>query len=176
MDNNFQFLIDTLGANNILEAFAYFLGRDNCHFIKNDNKIYKTRTVDIPENFSGLIFTGYHWKAYDDNKILDSYYENIQMPKSNNYCQLFACFLWASKGTYNRRHNTKLLKGDYTGNIQRMSILFIKFINHMESFNDGYNWLLNAIPNGNKGLEKIKITLNNISNSFNLANEFSNSY
>lgn len=176
MSNDFQFLIDSLGADNILESFSYFIGRDNCDFLKNDNKIYKTRNLDIPENFSGLIYNGAHWKAYDNGKIYDSYLEKIQQPKSNNFCQAFACFLWASKGTYNKLHNIKLLKEDYTGNIQIMSLLILKYINYMESFNDGIEWLVNAVPNGEKGIEQIKTTLFRIVNNYNYANEFSNSY
>ncbi len=176
MNNPFQFLIDTLGADNILESFCFFLGRDNCDFLKNDNRIYKTRNVDIPKNFSGLIFNGAHWKAYDKGKILDSYVENIQQLKSNNFCQAYAAFLWASEGLYNKLHNIKMLQGDYTGNIQRMSLLILKYIEHMESFNVGRDWLINAIPDGIKGIEQVKITLFKINNSYNYANEFSNSY
>ncbi len=176
MSNSFQILIDSLGADNILENFTYFLGRDNCNFLKNENRAYKTRNLDVPAKFSGLIFTGSHWKAYDNGKIYDSYLEKIQQPKSNNFCQAYACFLWASKGTYNKLHNINLVKDDYASNIQKMSKLILKYINHMESFEDGFEWLVNAIPNREKGIEQIKNTLLLLVNNYNYANEFSNSY
>lgn len=174
--NNYQFLIDVLGAENILESFAYFLGRNNCRFIKNDNRIYQTRHVNIPDNFSGLIFTGAHWKVSDNGKIIDSYSENIQIPKSNNFCQLFATFLWASKGTFNRIHNVKLTSGDYTNNIKKISELFMKYIDYMESFATGKKWLMSAIPYKNIGIKLIKKELSKLISNNNYAINFSNSY
>lgn len=45
---------------------------------------------------TGLKFDGVHWKGYEDGVMTyDSYQYNVQLQRTNNYCQSYAAFLFA---------------------------------------------------------------------------------
>ena len=156
----FQYLIDSIGTPNILNDFTYYLGRDNCEII-SEGKLYsyhygekitelcinngiKTRIVNVPEYFSGLFFDGIHWKAYEDGKEkYNSYTEDIQIVETNNYCQGYACFLWASKGLYNKIHNVTMEKKNYINNVKVMSTILLNYLESKET-QDEKKWLISA--------------------------------
>jgi len=98
LHSTYQPLIDAIGTENILESFAYALGREGLVTIGSiddslpiANRIRKT--ASIPDDFSGVAFDGAHWKGYEPKRpdgsrtIYDSYLMNIQLPGSNNFCQ-----------------------------------------------------------------------------------------
>jgi hypothetical protein len=178
----FQNLINCIGTDTILQDFASFLGRDNCEI---STKSGKTRRAQLPHpNFTGIAFAGAHWKGYENGKeTYDSYSTNIQLDKTNNYCQSYACFLWASQGLFNAKHNITLISKDYAVNVQKISALWLKYFEDCLSNKYMKDWLYNAIKNDdfeNKKeikdrLDRILLTLQNLKDSIDFAREFSQS-
>lgn len=180
----FQNLIDCIGIDIILEDFALFLGRDNC--IANI-KEGKTRQAQLPDpNFTGIAFDGVHWKGYEKGIMrYDSYSKgyNIQLDKTNNYCQSYACFLWASKGLNNSIHNVTLIPGKFAENVQKMSELWLKYFIDCMKNEKIKKWLLETIKNGDSEdinlvkdrLDRILETLEKLKKDIIFATEFSQS-
>ena len=152
-NNDFQYLIDIMGTPNILESFADFLGRSNLNIHVPNNSMNRiTRNPKIDNNFTGLAFNGAHWKGYENGKMIyESFKNDVQLAGTNNYCQSYACYLWASRGI----ENTELIKGKYTYNVQVMSKLINKYFKYMESFSEGKEWLIKAVGNDYKKLFNI---------------------
>jgi len=125
--NNLQFLINFVGYSIILQYFAAFLGRKNCKIFIRDESVRSTRTLQVPKNFTGLGFDGVHWKGYENGKMVyESYSKGVQLKGTNNYCQSYACFMWASGNLRNDRHGVNLEAGKYTDNIMKISSLWVK--------------------------------------------------
>jgi hypothetical protein len=123
-----QFVIDALGCPKMLRLLALYLGQENCDVVLKEEipNVRNTRNLRVPSKFTGLGFDGVHWKGYVNGKFkYDSYGFNVQLPGSNNYCQSYACFLWASKGLKNSKHNTQLVKKQFTKNVMTMSKVWV---------------------------------------------------
>lgn len=135
MDDNskkFQFLIDVIGYSTILQYFSTFLGLPKCAIFIRDENTRATRTLRVPIDFNGLGFDGAHWKAYKNGKLtFESYKEKVQQQHTNNYCQSFACFMLASDGLVNGKHNVTLEKGKYTDNIMKISKLWVECLKNL---------------------------------------------
>ena len=136
-DGIFGYLIFTMGYKPVLELFAEYLGRnclekDKCgikgtDFTENDSPV--SRHFKPTDGWHGLAFDGAHWKGYDaDGKVYNSYNEDVQIPGTNNLCQSFACFLWASKGLKNHKWGYELKRGEYAGNITTMCRVIHDFV------------------------------------------------
>ena len=167
----FQLLIDNVGKTNILESFIYFLGRDNVDFYTQPEDLRATRNPRVKKDFTGLAFDGAHWKGYEDGVVTyDSYAKDIQLPKTNNYCQSYAAFLFASKGLINNKYNVTLLPGMYVNNVIIISDLWLKYFTHMLSFKDGEIWI-NEATEGN--IDRIIIILKELITNYECASEFS---
>jgi hypothetical protein len=182
---DFQFLIDTIGAPNILQDFAYFLGRSDMKVAESptDKNRVSTRAIKgITMEFSGVGFSGAHWKGYESSKssnkenipVYDSYKENIQLPKTNNYCQSYATYLWASKGLINKTHKVELIAGDYRNNVIKMSNLWLKYFQQKNTA--WMQWLLSALINQDKkDHNRIINILNKLTRDESYADEFTKS-
>lgn len=179
----FQNLINCIGTDTILQDFAFFLGRVNC---KINIGCGRTRQVQLPNsNFTGIAFDGVHWKGYESSVMMyDSYSKgyNIQLDKTNNYCQSYACFLWASKGNFNSTHNVELIRGEYANNLQKMSGLWIEYFKNCMGKRELKEWLLDTIKNDYETiqetqdrLDRILETLKNLRDNIDFAREFSQS-
>jgi len=169
-----------LGAPNILEDFASFLGRYDMEVAEppTDKNQVRTRAIKgITSGFSGVGFSGAHWKGFESssmNPVYDSYEENIQLPKTNNYCQSYATYLWASKGLKNRTHNVILIAGDYIRNVIKMSNLWLKYFQQKDK--KWIQWLLSAlIKPDKKDHNRIINILMKLTNDYNYADEFTKS-
>jgi hypothetical protein len=148
MSAAFQLLIDGIGAGNVLEDFASFLGREDmgCH-----EGTSRTRDAKVPGTFTGLAFDGVHWKGYENGALKwDSYKEGIQLGGTNNYCQSYACFLWASRGLLNATRRVTLIAGKYAQNVMKMSALWLGYFKWRGGDEVGAEWLDNACPNWKK--------------------------
>ena len=183
----YQPLIEAIGTANVLENFAYTLGRDGLATISGDDSgpiASRIRTTNsIPDTFSGVAFDGAHWKGYEPKRpdgyrvVYDSYLSNIQLPGTNNFCQAYATFLWARggaldfKGRKGTGININLVPGRYTDNVMQMAKLWLTWIETMESYSDSNKWLVKAIPN----IEMVKRTIKKLSEDRNEASEFSKS-
>jgi hypothetical protein len=104
---DFQALIDAISAKNILYALAEFLGRSDYDPLDDLVQDPKKRASRHRSKAVGLHFTGAHWTGHDidtngDDVVYDSYEVGLQLPGTNNYCQSYACYLWANGG---RLHN-----------------------------------------------------------------------
>lgn len=180
----FQNLIDCIGIDKILEDFALFLGRDKCKAYIGS---WKTRRAQLFDpNFTGIAFDGVHWKGYENGIMTyDSYSKgyNIQLDKTNNYCQSYACFLWASKGLNNARRKVILISGEYAENVQKISRLWLQYFNNcMKGHTDIKDWLLETIKNNYEKeeetiqrLDRILETLKKLKDDIIFAGEFSQS-
>lgn len=151
----FQTLIEIAGDITMLRALARYLGSDTIpdFLIRYDDakEYYRGdllepfKKINLPErktrnvmpyeedNFNGLVFNGTHWKGITKTYkkmryTYDSYKKGVQAPTTNNYCQSYACFLWASKGLKNKKLNVELKKSEYTKNVMKMSKLWAKCI------------------------------------------------
>lgn len=123
----FQFLIDFIGHSTILKYFTTFLGRTKCDIFIPDKNTRSSRNPKVPKNFTGLAFDGAHWKGYENGKLIyESYSKGVQSKGTNNYCQSFAAFMWASTGLKNKKHNIELNPSEYKNNIMEISKLWIK--------------------------------------------------
>ena len=151
MDFNtpFQHLINAISDEEILTDFAEFNGRPNCQVLQGKRR---TSTM-IPPDFSGIAYDGGHWKGYEPlvlgkpRVIYDSYESGLQIPRTNNFCQSYATYLWAKKG-----NKTPFISGKFTENAKKMSSIWSAYFN---SILKGKNaelkaWLTNAILEGNK--------------------------
>jgi len=164
LHSTFQPLIDAIGSENILESFASMLGREGLvsYGVSDDSMGIASRirksTKSIPDDFSGIIYDGAHWKGYevtqpDGSRIVyDSYASDLQLPGSNNFCQSYATFLWARKedlsfkGIDGSDIDIHFIPGDYTGNVKQMASFWLAWIETMSSSNDERKWLTKAIP------------------------------
>ena len=183
---SYQPLIDAIGTENILESFAYALGREGLKFIGqvDDNLPIANRVRkvgSIPPDFSGVAFDGAHWKGYEPTRpdgsrtIYDSYAQNIQLPGSNNFCQSYATFLWARKGNLHFEGpdiNIKLIPGEYAYNVKQMSLVWLSWVETMSQFKDSAEWLKKAIPPP-FNIKQIKSTLMKLSKDDSEAAKFS---
>ena len=128
-DGILNYLIYTMGTHEVLELFASYLGRDCLLNHTCEIKQAERRTYKPPVGWEGLVYNGAHWKGYDKNgKLYDSYEQNIQLPKTNNFCQSYACFLWSSHGLVNEKRGYKLIPGQYVENIITMCNILHDFI------------------------------------------------
>lgn len=184
-DNLFCDILVKNDNDNSLELYTYSKKDYKKKKFNASNITMNTRNAGIdnlqkihPElkEFNGLLFDGAHWKGYEKGKNkYDSYKYEIQLIGTNNYCQSFACFLWASKGLCNKKHNVQLVKNDYSGNIQKISSLWLKYINKIMSDNDNKIklWLKNKFIDTSIG--EITSILKELIADENLARELSTS-
>lgn len=139
----YQCFIDFIGTQNILASFAEFLGRPcnpETNIIIPGGRSLRHQRVDA--SFSGVVFSGAHWKGYENGReTYDSYVEQIQLPGTMNYCQSFAIYLWASKGLINPHQKVQLVKGEYVNNVKKISQLWLNFLNELYSYPAGKTWL-----------------------------------
>jgi hypothetical protein len=172
-DAYFQLLIDNVGKANILEDFIRFLGRNDVAFHTPKEGARAMRNPGVEKGFTGLAFDGAHWKGYENGVVTyDSYATNVQLPKTNNYCQSYAAFLFASRGLTNHKHNVTLVPGRYVDNVKILSELWLIYFAHIKSFKEGNKWIIDATEG--KIDEIIKI-LKELSTIFECASEFSTS-
>lgn len=188
----FQTLIEIAGDITMLRALARYLGSDTIpdFLIKYDDakEYYRgdslepfkkiasqknTRTmIRNGDNFNGLVFDGTHWKGITttQNKKpfikYDSYEKKIQAQHTNNYCQSYACFLWASKGLKNKKLGV-VLDSVHTENVMKMSKLWAECIRASTSIK---KYIKREKFNCNELLE----TLDMLGNDWDYANDFSN--
>jgi hypothetical protein len=166
-DKIFQQLLGVLGTDTILEDFAAQLGRSGCNVETNGKRIFKR-----PSGWEGLVFDGAHWKGYDDDgTVYDSYGQKLQLPGTNNFCQSYACYLWATKGAV-----PGLAKGKYADNIQHMSSLWLGYFNKVMKSKDAKlcKWL-EAAAGGADTLKGAMATLERLATDAKLAAEMSQS-
>lgn len=191
----FQTLIEIAGDPTMLRALANYLDSETIpdFLIRYDdtkeyyrgNSLNPFKTI-IPskrvtrnvmpneeDNFNGLVFNGAHWKGVTKthNKkrptIYDSY-KNVQALNTNNYCQSYACFLWASNGLKNKKLNVELKKSEYTKNVMKMSNIWAKCIRSNTLSIKKY------IKREKFDCDKLLETLDMLGNDFGYANDFSN--
>jgi hypothetical protein len=175
-DVPFQSVINFVGSKNVLEEFLFFLGREKAGFIAKKPKEEQraTRQVKVPPGFTGLAYDGAHWKGYEDgNVVYDSYASGIQVPRTNNFCQSYAGFLYASRGLANKKHGVALVPGDYANNVKKISLLWLKFFDYMETRQGGHKWLVDSSEGIPGGIELIIATLRQLSADDAVAAEFS---
>ena len=169
----FQFLIDLVGHSTILKYFAAFLGRPKCEIFIKDGNTRSTRNLKVPVNFSGLGFDGAHWKGYEKGKSQhDSYSKNIQSKCTNNYCQSFACYMWASNGLKNEKHGVELEERKYKDNVIKVSKLWVKCLKSLNKKQK--NIVLGCIKgiNLNIKLKDLFVILEKLSSDEHYAMEF----
>jgi hypothetical protein len=172
-DQHFQLLIDNVGKTNILVSFIEYLGRNGADFHTINEDARATRNARVNPGFTGLAFDGAHWKGYENGTMkYDSYQTNIQLPKTNNYCQSYAAFLFASRGLTNNVHNVTLVPGDYVNNVKKITDLWLKYFNNMGSFPAGIKWVNEATEYKINDILKI---LHELSSNYACAAEFSQS-
>jgi len=188
MHKDYQPLIDAIGADNILESFAEFLGRDGLDVDDNTgasgniaSRIRKSSN-SIPADFSGVVYDGAHWKGYESKNsngsrvVYDSYAYDLQLSGSNNFCQSYATFLWATKGALNfdgpMGSSIHFVKGEYTNNVKKMASLWLAWFDDMRGNNSTSRWLNKAIP---FNIPKIQATLKKLSEDDNEAAIFAKS-
>ncbi len=186
-DLRYQCFLDFIGTDNILANFSeIWLGREcnkDINIITENKKGQSLRFTRLDEGFSGVVFTGAHWKGYENythtknhNKAdYDSYDSDIQIGGTMNFCQSYAIFMWASQGTYNKQHKINLVKKEYVDNVQKMSSLWLGFFNYMNSFSEGQKWLYTEIvqmiktPNcKNAGMDTVPKFFNEIMKILNI--------
>lgn len=159
--SDFQFLIDALGEENILKEFCLFLGRDNCDIYVETTG--KTRNPNLPNNFCGLAFNGAHWKGYENGKMTYNSYKlggyDVQKDQTNNFCQSYACYLFATKGSLtNDIHKVELQKGDYVNNVIVVSQLLLTYLSNASSGKYGSDyrqWIESTIDEGGSGIFRL---------------------
>ena len=166
-DKIFQQLLGVLGTDTILEDFAAQLGRSGCKIETSGKRIFRR-----PSGWEGLVFDGAHWKGYDDDgTVYDSYGQKLQLPGTNNFCQSYACYLWATKGAI-----PGLAKGKYADNIQYMSSLWLDYFgNVMKSKDTKLRKWLEAAAGGADTLKGAMETLERLATDAKLAAEMSQS-
>ncbi len=175
---DFQFLIDVFGAENILKELCLFLGREDCDVYDEPNG--KTRNPKLPNNFSGLAFDGAHWKGYENGKMAYNSYKlggyDIQRDQTNNFCQSYACYLYATRGSLtNKLHNVELKKGEYIDNVIIMSNLLFSYLTN--SINGKYGleyqrWIELAIGGGKKNVNRLLRILGKMRTDIKYATDF----
>jgi hypothetical protein len=186
----FQELIEAFGVENVLDSFAEFLGREDLKTIissydDDDGAIASRRRIplgEIPDKFSGVSYDGAHWKGYEAKEvdqprvIYDSYVTELQIPKTMNFCQSYAIFLWAQRGNlhFNKYHlNITFKANEYVENVKKMAKLWLAWFTYQESFKQGKTWLSLAIPQPKFNIARIKHTLRELSTNDAKADEFS---
>ena len=156
-----------------MEDFIGFLGRNDVAFHTPKEGARAMRNPGVEKDFTGLAFDGAHWKGYENGVLTyDSYATKVQLDKTNNYCQSYAAFLFASRGLTNHKHKVTLVPGSYVDNVKKLSDLWLKYFAYMESFKEGTKWIIEATEG--KIDEIIKI-LKELSTKFECASEFSTS-
>lgn len=176
--SDLQFLIDICGVDSILQNFALFLGRDNCDIEFPPTNGRSTRSLKVPKHFYGLGFDGAHWKGYENGIVkYESYFSKVQSPGTCNYCQSYACFMWASGGLHNKKHNVTLKPSDYHINIMKVSKLWAQFIREIYKNKETKSIILNALKLVDSGhtLKELLDILDDLSTDENYALEFSRS-
>jgi hypothetical protein len=166
-DQIFQQLLGVLGTDTILEDFAAQLGRSGCKVETKGKRIFRR-----PSGWEGLVFDGAHWKGYDDDgTVYDSYGQKLQLPGTNNFCQTYACYLWATKGAV-----PGLAQGRYADNIQYMSNLWLGYFGQVMKSRDTdlRKWLEDA-AGGADTLKGAMDTLERLVKDARLAAEMSQS-
>lgn len=159
--SKFQPLIDAIGTPNILESLASILGREGLksELGKNNSGGIASRirksTASIPDDFSGIIFDGVHWKGYEAKErnvsrvVYDSYAYDLQIEGTNNFCQSYAVFLWATRGKLSFEGtdlDIRFVPGQYTHNVKQMARLWLAWLETMLLDDDSRDWLMKAIP------------------------------
>lgn len=165
-DKIFNDLLTVLGTDDLLIQFARNLGRDGCVVRLRDGGGRRP-----PVGFVGLFFDGAHWKGYDaDGTVYDSYQVGLQSGATNNYCQSFACYLWAKQGVL----GNGLAKDQYVDNIQSMSALWLDFFTTAMKSRDWKKWLV-AAAGGLEAVVSSIATLTRLTKEASLASELSQS-
>lgn len=167
--HQFQNLIDLIGGPELLCHFALFQGRDDCQVFIPDSSSRSIRNVKVASDFTGIAYDGAHWKGYENGVVkYDSYVSKIQLPKTNNYCQSYATYLWAKRGKM-----APFIPNQYAKNAQLMSKEWLKYFDDTLKYPNLKAWLMREI----KGYDlKLAIeTLQLIARDINVAREFSTS-
>jgi hypothetical protein len=168
-DKIFNDLLTVLGTDTLLMDFAHHLGRADCA-VKTHGE---TKSRRPPVGFEGLFFDGAHWKGYDaDGTVYDSYKMKLQVSGTNNYCQSFACYLWAKKG----KLGDGLAADKYADNIGYMSLLWLGYFEKIMSSSAKplKAWLTTTVG-GSVALNSSISTLTRLTKEPSLASELSQS-
>lgn len=165
-DQIFNDLLHVLGTDALLVEFARNLGRAGCVVKIRDGGARKPAA-----GFEGLFFDGAHWKGYDaDGTTYDSYQMKLQIGGTNNYCQSFACYLWAKHGVL----GDGLAENKYVDNIQGMSALWLDFFKTAMASPAWRKWLV-ATAGGPDAVTSSIVTLTRLTKEAGLASELSQS-
>jgi hypothetical protein len=197
LHRTFQPLIDAIGTPNILDSLASLLGREGLQS-ETERKSGKSEgiasrirrsTNSIPDDFSGIIHDGVHWKGYEATEqdgtrvVYDSYVYDLQMSGTNNFCQSYAVFLWATKGEVSAKIGDgievieiNLIPGHYRHNVKQMATLWLAWLETMlEVDNSGSReWVQEAIP-APFNIDMIRDTMTKLSEDDEEATAFSTS-
>jgi hypothetical protein len=158
-------LLGVLGTDTILEDFAAYLGRPGCQL-----ELSGKRRFSPPSGWEGLVFDGAHWKGYDqDGTVYDSYAAQLQLPGTNNFCQSYACYLWATRGKV-----PGLTAKKYADNIQVMSQRWLEYFADARGTPKMRRWLEKA-AGGDAALRRAMDTLGRLVKDATLAAEMSQS-
>ena len=187
--SRFQPLIDAIGTPNILESLASILGREGLksEVGKNNSGGIASRirksTSSIPDHFSGIIFDGVHWKGYEEKEpnvtrvVYDSYAYDLQIEGTNNFCQSYAVFLWATRGNLSFEGtdlDIRFVPGQYSNNVKQMATLWLAWLETMLLGADSRDWLMKAIPSP-FNIDILRATMKTLSENDEEATAFSTS-
>jgi hypothetical protein len=95
------------------------------------------------------------------------------LPGTNNFCLFFAGFLYASRGLANKKHGVVLVPRDYANNVKKISLLWLRFFDYMETRQGGHKWLIDSSEGIAGGIGLIIATLRQLSADDAVAAEFS---
>ena len=201
-------MLATIGNTNILDDFARFLGRPDPDIVmcyQSDSPgecVGKEGKALRNKEFSGLIFKSGHWRGFepmnaDGNRtIYDSYPTGLQSSGTNNFCQSYATFLWARRGSFEYKNDEynidiKFIPAEYPENIQKMAKLWIGWVDYIYTRQGGKKWVNGIIKNGMKkdgdigddldfiaqgyNIDKFRLTLEKIASDYDIADELSSS-
>jgi len=144
---------DVIGESAVLENFTEFLGRTGLEIYENP-KVNSLRisASQLPPEFSGLAYDGSQWKGYEPRDpekhtrtVYDSYSDEykLQLPKTMNFCQSYAAFLWSTQGelTCKNHPNITFIKGKFAENIKKMASLWLLWIEDIYKYENVREWL-----------------------------------
>ncbi len=193
----FNDMLGTIGDDEILYDFIEFLGRKDpkvvqCHGL-GIGECKRFLIDSFTDDFSGIMFKEGHWKGYepkepnvDRKDAYDSYKSELQRPRTDNFCQSYAAFLWATQGKYKYSGNgleIEFVPKEYAKNAQKMAKLWLAWVNDICKVKGGEEWLNNSIQNGidtdvdpiseGYNAQKLKMTLKEISENYEVAEDLS---
>jgi hypothetical protein len=121
----FTELLKTLSREELLIDFTHY----TFNIGKRKLKVAIPPYSPLRKNYSGIIYDddNEHWTA-KVNGVTHDPYNGMQKSETVNFCQSYACYLWATKG----KIEAPFKRGHYVDNIKEMSQLWLTYFSRRD--------------------------------------------